>query len=179
MLSAQVMWKYLASFFKREWKARDYPLRVRVFEGDPNTFDTSHLRPIPYSAQVVNWWQMSGAGVTPDAAVVDLDTKLQARRREGKPLPRPGTGLPLEWAPTHRVGEHPDLAADFVKRILDVNYNECFISDDSSLWDFHNHEDNSHLYEKIILAYGVDVSDVESARIVEILERLTSRGVSA
>ena len=89
-------------------------MRVKAFEGDPAAFEGGHLKPIPFNAQIVNWWQMSGAGDSPGAALADLDAKLEARRRAGEPLPRPGTGLPIEYAAAHRMSEHPDLAADFM-----------------------------------------------------------------
>jgi hypothetical protein len=178
-ITLDVAWKYLRSFFKRRWSAADYPVRVKAFDGDPAAYDGGHLKPIPFHAQIVNWWQMGGSGATPEAALADLDANLENRRRAGQRLPRPGTGLPIQFAPAYRMSEHPDLAIDFFKRILDLDYDDCFISDQSSLWDFHNQEDNTYLYDKIILTYGVDVSDIEGARIADILERLVARGVSA
>jgi hypothetical protein len=48
------------------------------------------------------------------------------------------------------------------------------ISDQSSLWDFHSEETNNALIEKISQVYGVDVSDIESAKLCEILERIAA-----
>jgi hypothetical protein len=55
------------------------------------------------------------------------------RRARGQKVARPGTGLPTEFAPTYRIEEPPDLARDFFRRVLDMNYDECFISNASSL----------------------------------------------
>jgi hypothetical protein len=77
------------------------------------------------------------------------------------------------------VEEHPDLAADFFRRIFDMDYAEVWISDDSSLWDFDLAESLDDTYEKILLTYGVDVSDIDGARLAPIFERLVSRGAAA
>jgi len=42
------------------------------------------------------------------------------------------------------------------------------------LWDFHSDETNDFLYSKIKETYGVDVSDIESAKLCEILERIAA-----
>ena len=74
-----------------------------------------------------------------------------------------------------RVEAHHRLAADFVKRVFGLDIADCFISDESSLWDFHADEDNTLLYNKIMLIYGVDVADIEGARLADIFDRLAAR----
>ncbi len=66
-----------------------------------------------------------------------------------------------------------------MKRALGIDIAECFISDESSLWDFHGDDDNAALYTKVVLLYGVDVSDIEGARLADIFDRLSAHGVSA
>ena len=177
MITPSVVWKYLRSFCKREWSAEDYPIRVRRFD-DTTTDDPARWKPIRVNAAVINWWQMSGSGETEAEAVKDLATKLEARKARGEPLPRPGTGLPIEFAASGRVEAHHRLAADFVKRVLGLDIGDCFISDESSLWDFHEHDDNTALYNEIMLIYGVDVADIDGARLADIFDRLAARGVS-
>lgn len=94
-------------------------------------------------------------------------------------MPRPGQRLQLELAPTQRIAHHAELAADFFERILELNYDECLVTDESSLWDFHTEESNAPLHEQIWLASGVDVSDIASGNLVLIFERLRVQGVSA
>jgi hypothetical protein len=53
--------------------------------------------------------------------------------------------------------------------------NGQFLSDESSLWDFHEETDNTALIRKIGVVYGVDVSHISSANIVEILEAITNQ----
>jgi hypothetical protein len=69
-----------------------------------------------------------------------------------------------------RVSAHSELADDFTRRVLNLDW--AFISDESSLWDFHHAETNESLIARIKEVYGVDVSDIESAKLSEILERI-------
>jgi hypothetical protein len=166
--------KYLLSFRKNDWQLNDYPIRIRHFKttADPSG---NRLQPIPWSVQIVNWWQMDGHGDTKEEALADLSAKLQARKEQGKVFPRPGTGLPIEFAPTDKVALHWDIAEDFFRRVLEMNYKDCWISDESSLWDFHGEESNQHLYERVWQAYRVDISDIEDGNLVKIFERIESR----
>jgi hypothetical protein len=50
----------------------------------------ARLRLIPWSAQIINWWQMDGLGDTKEAAFADLKAKLQTVKEEKGSLPRPG-----------------------------------------------------------------------------------------
>ena len=168
-------WKYLLSLFKRDWNLHDYPISVRKQEIDPGYVGT-RLKQYKYSAQIVNWWVVSGNGDTEGEALQDLQkhfllTKAE-RAKSGKKLPRPGTHVEIEFASRERVDAHPDLAEDFVRRVLNLDW--AWISDESSLWDFHSSEDNQALIAKINEVYGVDVSDVESAKLWQILDRIAA-----
>lgn len=111
MITPSVVWKYLCSFFKQEWSAEDYPMRVRHL-GSSAADHTARWKPVRVDAAVINWWQMSGGGETEAEAVKDLAIKLEARKARGERLPRPGTGLPIEFAASGRVEAHHRLAAD-------------------------------------------------------------------
>ena len=50
--------------------------------------------------------------------------------------PRPGTNVPLQFADTLQVDRLEQVAVDFFDKILNYNYYDCFISDQSSLGDF-------------------------------------------
>jgi hypothetical protein len=177
ILMRSVIAKYLLSFRKTEWNVEDYPIRIRHYDVEAAP-PTARIQPARCSAQVVNWPFMEGCGDNPEAALANLRERFAERRRRNLPFPRPGRGLPPEFAPTHRIAEHPDLARDFLARIFDLNYDECFISDGSSLGDFHMDDTNDELNEKVLLTYGVDVSDIESGNLADIFVRLVSRGVS-
>ena len=81
----------------------------------------------------------------------------------------------LEFAPRQRVSAHPELAEDFIRRVLNLDW--AYISDESSLWDFHGAGTNGALIARIEEVYGVDVSDIESAKLPEILERIAKERV--
>jgi hypothetical protein len=130
------------------------------------------MKSIPWVAQVVNWTVLSGGGQTKAEALADLRSKFQARKAAGARLPRPGTKVPIEFASTVEVDRFRDVGRDFLAKVLDLNPDQCFISDESSLWDFHSQETNDALYEKIRNIYGVDVSGVEGARLCAIFRKI-------
>ena len=167
--------KYLLSFRKRAWTIDDYPIRVQHFKTSDADHMGSRLIPIPWSAQIINWWQMDGHGDTKEAALADLRTKLQALKDEGTRLPRPGTGLPIEFASSEQVELHWDMAEDFFKRVLEIDLQDCWISDQSSLWDFHGEMSNQHLYEKVWETYRVDISDIEDGNLVKVFKRIENK----
>ncbi|MGB0065494.1 MAG: hypothetical protein WBP85_13680 [Terracidiphilus sp.] len=92
------------------------------------------------------------------------------RLRKGKPIPRPGVTVPIEFVSQDRVNAHAELAPDFIHRVLGLP--SAWISDGSSLWDFHFEETNDTLLAKIKQVYGIDVSDIQSARLCDIFERI-------
>ena len=164
--------KYLLSFATTDWQLTDYPIRFRHFDiGNA----TGRLKQFAWSAQLINWWQMDGHGDTKQQAYEDLEIKFNKFRADGKTLPRPGTGLPLEFASTDRIRFFDDIADNFFTRVLDMNYRECFVSDESSLWDFHTEESNTHLHKRIWDCYRVDTSDIEDGNLVKIFERIENR----
>ena len=74
-------WKWLRSFFLKDWALEDYPLRLRALGG-------------AWTAQVVGWWQMAGRGPNRAAALADLRARFEEHAR-GHPLPRPGVEVPI------------------------------------------------------------------------------------
>lgn len=124
---------------------------------------------------------MAAAGESETEALQALEKSFAnakvKRVSDGTPLPRPGTRVPVEFASQERISAHPELAEDFVHRVLKLDW--AWISDESSLWDFHHDETNSALIDKINEVYGVDVSDIHSAKLSEILERIATNQKSS
>ena len=114
---------------------------------------------------------MSGSADSKPEALEELRKNFDRFKTTKPNLPRPGTRVPLQLAATERVGQHPELAKDFIKRVLDVDW--AWISDESSLWDFHGDETNESLTEKIRHVYGVDVSDISSGNLTDIFDRIS------
>jgi len=165
-------WKWTTSFRKREWELADYPIEIRTQEPDL-TLRPSRLKLHGFVASIVNW-DLTGSGDTRESAIEDLLHNFQsaraARRKDGEPIPRPGAKVPLSFASREHINAHKGLSEDFTRRVLGFPW--AFISDESSLWDFHEEETNDALLAKIVEVYGVDVSDIESAKLCEIFERI-------
>ncbi len=170
----QAAWKFLLSFCKSDWDLDDYPIRIHNFPESPKPHGRSGP-PFTWSAQIIYWWAMGGYGYSRSEALGTLADNFVRRKREGPPLPRPGSKAPITFASADRIRQHEGLAADFVKRVLGLKYEECFISDQSSLWDFHHSESNEALHRRIAELYHVDVSDIESGVLADILERIAER----
>lgn len=169
-------WKRCLSFRKNDWVLSDYPVCVRAQEFSPDNKAPSRFKAHRYTAYVVNW-TLSGGGDTRHEAKADLAINFEAakveRQRQGKRVPRPGVSEPIQFASQERVGAHPELADDFIRRVLQLEW--AWISDESSLWDFHTDEDNRVLLDRINEVYGVDVSDIESAKLFMILDRIAAK----
>jgi hypothetical protein len=169
-------WKWSLSLLKRDWELSDYPVTVREQKVDPD-YSSRRFKQHRYIASIVNWADMTGGGETPQEARQELakhfaSAKLKKAKAK-KPLPRPGANAPIEFASRERISFHPELETDFVHRVLGLDW--AWISDESSLWDFHQDDTNGVLVAKIKEVYGVDVSDIESAKLCEILERIATQ----
>ena len=171
-------WKWDLSFRARDWQLADYPIYIRAQRPDPDSDSAYDNNPRSklhsYLARVVNWATMVGSGDSREEALNDLQNTFLVRKtklaEEGYPLPRPGINVPIQFASQQRVNAHPELAQDFIHRVLELPW--AFISDQSSLSDFHTEESNDALHAKIREVYGVDVSDIEPGNLNEILDRI-------
>ena len=163
--------KFALSFFKSDWELEDYPVKFRHSPSD-GSGATGRWTPAPWYATIINWRRMFGAGDTQEEAYDALRQRFQEYKREGKRLPRPGTGMPMVFTSTAKVGRYEEIARDFLAQILELDFDECFISDASSLWDFALLETDESFESKIERVYGVDVSDIESGNLVEIFARI-------
>ena len=153
--------KYLLSYSKKEWNLDDYPIRFRYtnfsnFKLGPNesTLSAKRFIPIPWSAQIINWPQMQGGGDTKVKAFEDLVKNFNERKENGENFPRPGKGLPIEFASTEKIEKHKHVAVDFFEKILNSDYEAVFISDQSSLWDFVFDDSLDSYFVKIKQTYG-------------------------
>ena len=171
----RALWKWCISFRRHNWEFDDYPVSIRTQKPGPAD-EASRFKTHRFVASIENW-HLTGTGDSRAEALDDLRGIFAAvklnKEEEGKPLPRPGTHAPIEFASQERVDRHVELAEDFIRRILGLD--SAWISDESSLWDFHGDENNDSYYAKVREIYGVDVSDIESANLAEILERIAGQ----
>jgi hypothetical protein len=172
MLAAR---KWLLSFRKQEWALSDYPIRITAQESDPTLSAPRFIRHL-YRAYTVNW-AVTGLGDTPEQAMTNLEQNFenirQNREQEGKSAIRPGVSGPIEFASQEKISANEALSEDFIHRVFGLEW--ACISDESSLWDFHADESNDVLLARIKDVYGVDVSDIESAKLTDIFERIAER----
>jgi hypothetical protein len=168
---AKALRKFVQSFRKREWDAHDYPLLV-IDRGHVES--PGRLKAFRWTVQIVNWLHMRGDADTREGAIEELRQQLARYCAEKGSLPRPGTGrkMDLTFAATDRVAANYDLVADIVRRVIGMEPEDCFVSDESTLWDFHHGQDNAEYHRKIAVLYGVDVSDVEPPTFAAIAERI-------
>jgi hypothetical protein len=167
--------KYFASFLRTEWGLEDYPLKT-IFRGVPAT--AGRRKPWPWTVQVINWWHMRGDGDTEAIAVEQLRERLAAHRVKYGTLPRPGRGakIEIEFAPSDEIQGLNDVAIEFFPAILGLEFGDCLVTDKSSLWDFHDEGTNTRYEQQIRSKYGVDVSDLKSGNLAEILRRIRAAG---
>jgi len=121
----------------------------------------------------VNWWQIAGFGETRDKALENLQTSLDSVR-ETRPLPRPGTGLPIEFASTDGIDRYWGVVSRIIEEVLGFESDGIFVSDESSLYDFESVGDVVKFQAQIKQIYGVDVSTIDSGNLVEIAQKITS-----
>jgi hypothetical protein len=168
-------WKYLLSFRKRDWDLHDYPIRIRELKVDLN-LDPARFKQARYVASIINWWVMGGTGDTRKEALQNLEKRFQSEKAQRfldvKPLPRPGTHVPLEFASQEQVSKHDALSADFLRRVLGIE--SAWITDKTSLWHFFTTKTDEQLFARIKEIYGVDVSDIKSGNLTEIFDRITA-----
>ena len=133
-----------------------------------------------WCARVLNWPGPVGLGSTQQQAHASLETNLRAietmRRTEGKPMPRPGTVVPIMFASTARVEVDPDLLTEFITRALGFGPNDpVFISDESSLCDFGDDERVLEIRANIRQHFGVVVDQPEPVRIADVLDAIRDK----
>jgi hypothetical protein len=163
--------KRLASLFKTDWTLDDYP--VHAYYTPPSSpVAPGQLKPDCWRATIINWDGIFGAGATRAKALEALGESFD--RAKNQKLPRPGSKFKTEvrFADTSNIDKNRDLVGDFVRNVLELPW--AFISNDSSLWDFHGEETNQKYHARILEVYGVDVTDIESGNLADILERISS-----
>ena len=163
-------YKRLLSYSKTKWDLDDYPLRYKN-QADPNDKELK-----PWVVQVINWWTLTGLGETKEEAYKMLKEGFENYKVYNDKLPRPGCSVPLQYAATTTVDNLESVAVDFFDKILGYNYYECFISDESSLIDFG--QDNNETLQKINQTYNLNLKEIGDGNIVRILTLIDEKNNS-
>ena len=135
-------------------RLEDYTLNVRYRE-DWNCFEAS----------LNEFFALIASGQTEQEALNKLERLYSERivylEAIGKPLPIPGEAPEPMFSTSVRVDALSGTARDFFGRVLNLDYDEVFVSDATRLEEFGSLE---YLREKIKLEYGVDIgTDLEQA----------------
>ena len=118
-------------------------------------------------------WDVGGWEILRRKHWQNLKKCFEQFKASKKNLPRPVTRVPIQFAASTRVNLHAKLAKDFTKRVLGVEW--AWISDESSLSDFSSEVTDDSLVQQIRAVYGVDVSDISSGNLADILDRIALR----
>ncbi len=76
----------------------------------------------------------------------------------------------IQFAETDRIEKYETIAVDFFNKIIGMNYYDCFISDESSLYDFDL--DDEETIEKIKKKYGIELD--KKLFLVDIFEQINN-----
>jgi predicted RNase H-like HicB family nuclease len=152
--------KWLGSAFTDGRRLEDYPTHIR-----PNGEGSDPEQ--AYSAQILNWPGPVGLGGTPEDAMASLGRAWREslegirtyRLSQQEEMPRPGSKVPLRFAPSVRVALDPELLNEFIEKVLGFPPGApVFISDGSRLSDFGDDEHERQPLRRIQDLYGLDVS---------------------
>ncbi|HKS25587.1 MAG TPA: hypothetical protein VJZ76_22550 [Thermoanaerobaculia bacterium] len=120
-------------------------------------------------------WALVGTGNTREEALADLQKSFDEYRQSHDSLPRPGAQVEITFASSEVVSLHADIARAFFPPVLGYNFDECFISDGSSVWDFPLEYNKDELTRRVLLIFGTDVADLaENGNIAAILQRIAA-----
>ena len=161
--------KWARSFSKKDWDLEDYPIRVtRQHEGEAD---------IPeWSAQIINWWALTGLGNTKAEALAELRVSLSKARESREKLPRPGAKVPIDFASGDKLDSNWEIVSRIIQEVLGYEPEDVFVSDESSLWDFAGDEGIEGYQKKIREAFGVDISHLEAANLADIASAIALNG---
>ena len=89
--------------------------------------------------------------------------------------PITGKELHIELASTEQIDAYAGEAREFFARVLDFDFDDCLVTDESLICDFALEVPIEELHAKIVAAYRVDVSDLGHATIVDVLREIARR----
>jgi hypothetical protein len=84
-------------------------------------------------------------------------------------VPRPAL------TPTTRVNERREQIADFMRRIMNLDADRYFLSDETTVSDLHPDADHHDDVTRTFAAYGVDISDIVPPYLWAIAKRIQER----
>ena len=71
-----------------------------------------------------------------------------------------------------RVRKYPTVARNFFRDVLDLDLDDCILTDLSSLWDLPFEGSMEDCIEKTERLYGVTISDIKDGNLADIFARI-------
>ena len=146
-------------------KLEDYTLVVS-YRKDWNCFEAS----------LEEFFALKASGDTRVEALLELERLYSERiiylEAIGKPLPIPGEAPEPMFATSIKVDAYSATARDFFRRVLNLDYDDVFVSDATRLEEFGTLEE---LRQKILLDYTVDIGGELEQALWEVLKKIRGR----
>lgn len=164
--------KRIFSYAKTTWDFENYPIRTWI---NPNAGEPK----VAYGAGIINWSTMVGHGETREKAIEALKEHFRLYSESNDYLPRPGTKVPLKFAPSEEIDKYEDIAVDFFQKVLGMDYYDGFYSDGSCLQYFEppdNEEKAKNVRDSItrktLEYFNVDISQTYDEPLYKVLKRI-------
>jgi len=166
MNKLKIIYKYIFSFFKKDWQISDYPLQMKIQKDVPEESK--------YYYSILNWFAVIGLGPSEEKAFEHLNTNFNNIVEMQGFKPRPGKYQPIKIAATDIVSDHYELLEHFIINVLGFAKGDpVFISDRSSLRDFSEDEEDYKKYlEKIEFTYNLKLEVIENYKISDLLLKI-------
>ena len=86
-------------------------------------------------------------------------------------------GNTVTFAPTDKVDAYPEIAAEFMSDIFELDPGDYLITDEADVLDFTPMDESgtTETWRRIEAAYGISFSEVESGRLARIFEAIANR----
>jgi len=97
------------------------------------------------------------------ADINDFTRRIRHLARTGK--------LKIECAPIERIRFLAPIAREFFASVLEIDFDDCLVTDESYLHDFITDENEAFYKQRALELYGIDL-DEPSDNLVAILERI-------
>ncbi|PKB15266.1 hypothetical protein [Flavobacterium sp. 5] len=150
MNQIKALYKYLISYFKNDWKFKDYPLKTWNNQN-------AEIDELKFGASFTNWTMFVAHGNRKEVAIDNLKIQFKDYKAKNDVLPRPGKKVPIQYAESTEIEKYEDIAIDFFDEIIEMDYFSCFISDHSSLHEFDI--DTLEAVEKIKSKYHIELDE--------------------
>jgi hypothetical protein len=145
----------------------DYPLRWQREGENLHSTDRSHHRH-SWVVEIPGWW-LSAAANSREEALSRLQSAIDACRMSGL-HPRPGTRVTQRCAPSTLLTGVEEIAREFCPPILAREWEHCFFTYSSSVWDYAHIESDFEIAQQVLATLGVDLAAIPDGNLLQIFQ---------